>query len=87
MCTEAPPFLFLRKVRSPTTNDGEHSPVSLYRPEYAKAKLLTRSTLNSTPGDPNPSTNCMNPGQNLSAHDDGENPRQSEVFTIWCGLA
>jgi hypothetical protein len=30
ICTKAPPFLFLRKVRSPTTDGGAVAPASLY---------------------------------------------------------
>jgi hypothetical protein len=56
------------------------SPASLYRPEYANAKLLTWSTPNSTPGDPNPSTNFKVLAQNLSVHGDGANRGQFNVF-------
>jgi hypothetical protein len=81
-CTEAPPFLFLRKVRSPTTDGGAVAPTSLYRPEHAKAKLLTWSKSNSTSGNPNPSTNCEVLAQNFSAHGDGANRGQPEVFPV-----
>jgi hypothetical protein len=47
---------------------GVVAPASLYRPEHAKAKLLTWSKLNSTSGNPNPSTNCEVLAQNFSAH-------------------
>jgi hypothetical protein len=43
-------------------------------------RLLLWFTPNSTISDPNPSNNCTNPGQNLSAHDDGKNRGQSDVF-------
>jgi hypothetical protein len=59
-------------------------PMNSYWPEYATTGVLTRLTPNPTPGNTNPLTNCTNLAQNLSAHDDGENQRQSEVFmTIW----
>jgi hypothetical protein len=39
-------------------------------------------TPNSNPGDLNLSTNCTNPGRNLSVHDDGKNREQSDVFLV-----
>jgi hypothetical protein len=71
-CTEAPPFLFLRKVRSPTTDGGAVTPASLHRPENAITRFLHCSTPNSTLGDTNPSTNFEVLAQNLSIHGDGE---------------
>jgi hypothetical protein len=82
ICLEALPFSFLHKLRSPTTDGGAVAPASLYWPEYAKAKLLTWSTPNSTSGDPNPSTNCGVLAQNLSVHGDGANHGQPEVFPV-----
>ena len=73
--SEAPAFLFLRSARSTTVDVDEHTSGEHVPAEYTKAKLLTRSASNSTLGDPNPSTNFMNLGQNLSAHYDDENPR------------
>jgi hypothetical protein len=61
---------------------GAGAPASLYRPKYAKAKLLTWSIPNSTPGDPNPSTSCEVLAQNLSIHSDGANRGQPEVFPV-----
>jgi hypothetical protein len=78
--TEAPPFLFLRKVRSPTTDGGAVAPVSLYRPENATTRPLRCSTPNYTLGDTNPSTNCTKLAQSMSAHDDGENWEEIMVF-------
>jgi hypothetical protein len=46
------------------------------------AGALTCLTPNPTPGDPNPSLNCANLAQILSAHDDGENRRQIEMFLV-----
>jgi hypothetical protein len=72
-CTEAPPFLFLRKVRSLTTDSGAVAPASLYRLENAMTRPLRCSTPNSTLGKTNPSTNCRVLAQNLSIHGDGAN--------------
>jgi hypothetical protein len=69
-------------------NDGVRAPVNLYRPEYATTNVLTRSTPNSTPGDPNLSLNCTNLARSSSAHDDGKTRGKIEVFsTIKHGLA
>jgi hypothetical protein len=46
------------------------------------AGALTRLTPNPTPGDPNPSINCTYPAQIMSAHDGGENRRQTEVLLV-----
>jgi hypothetical protein len=58
ICTKAPPFLFLHKVRSPTTDGGAAAPASLYRPENATTRPFHCLTSNSTLGNTNPSTNC-----------------------------
>jgi hypothetical protein len=85
-CTETL-LSHLRKSRSPTTDGGAVAPASLYQPEYAKVKLLTYSTSNSTSGDPNSSTNCEVLAQNMSVHGDGANRGQPEVFpAIYHGL-
>jgi hypothetical protein len=69
-------------------NDGVRAPANLLRPEYATSSVLTRSTPNSTPGDPNLSLNCTNPAQSSPTHDDGKTQGKIKVFpTIKRGLA
>jgi hypothetical protein len=55
-------------------------PASLYQQRYSMTGALAWLTPNPTLGDTNPSTNCNNPGRNLSLHDDGENRRHTNVF-------
>jgi hypothetical protein len=71
ICTKAPPFLFLRKVRSPIVDGGVVAPASLLRPKNTTAGLLVCSTPNSNPDDKNPSTNYTIPGRELPVHGDG----------------
>ena len=52
MCTEAPPFSFLRKIRCPTTDGGGAARVSLYQTQYPIICTRLWSTLNSTLGAP-----------------------------------
>jgi hypothetical protein len=56
------------------------SPVNSYRLKYTTTSVLTRSTPNSTPGDPNPSLNCTSSARSSSTHDDGETRGKTEVF-------
>jgi hypothetical protein len=57
ICTKAPPFLFLRKVRSPTVDGGAVAPASPYWLEHTTISAQVWLTPNSTPNDHNPSTN------------------------------
>jgi hypothetical protein len=59
---------------------GAVAPASLYRPRYAMTGALEQLTPNSTPNTHFPSINCVNPGQNLSVHDNGGNREQFDVF-------
>ena len=70
-CVEAPHFLFLRELRSPTEDGGAVALTSLPWPENATARLLLCLTPNSNPDGKNPSTNCTIPDRELSVHGDG----------------
>jgi hypothetical protein len=87
ICTKPLTLLSLHNSRSPTVNDCVRAPASLHRPQHQTIHALSRSTSNSTPGDPSPSLNWTSPAQSSSAHDDSETRGKTEVFSmIQCGL-
>jgi hypothetical protein len=82
LCAEAPHFLILRELKSPTADGGAVAPASQDRSENATVMLLLCLTPNSNPGDKNPSTNCTVLGRELSAHGDDAHRGQSAVFLV-----
>jgi hypothetical protein len=82
LCAEAPHFLFLRKLKTPTVDGAAVALASLPWPENTTAMLLLCLTPNSNPDDKNPSTNCTVLGRELSVHGDGAHQGQSAVFPV-----
>jgi hypothetical protein len=72
-CVEAPHFISLHELRSPTMDGGAAAPASLYRPENAMTDASVQLIPNSTYNDHNPSSNCMVLASNRSAHGDSAN--------------
>jgi hypothetical protein len=76
------PFLFLRRVRSPTMDGRAVAPASLYWPENTTTGAQVWLTPNSTPNDYYPSNNCKVLAPNLSVHGESANYGWTETFSV-----